>query len=177
MCQVLAFGGPIACAGGTKVPYRCSAQTTASGFAGCAGAPGPSGCPYCIDGSCFHPGLCQSAAQCHRGDDCVSGLCRVQAVECPSTVPIGQVYMGVFAAGKEVCVRELVTSLRTGYDGMMEVKLGSSPYLFADIPPMYAAAGVRLPSLGETVVVHGVVRWDAGHNDRELLPVDWVSPP
>jgi len=31
-------------------------------------------------------------------------------------------------------------------------------------------------TLGEVVTVHGVVRWDAGHYDRELLPVDWVSP-
>jgi hypothetical protein len=176
-CTVLAFGGAIACAGGTKVSYTCATKTMPDAFQSCAGAPGPSGCPYCIDGSCFHPGLCASAADCHRGDDCKSGLCIVQASECPSVVALTDVIKGVYAAGKEVCVRDVVTSLRSGYDGMNEIKLGNSPYLFVDVAPWYASAGVRTPSLGETVTVHGVVRWDAAHDDRELLPVDWISPP
>ncbi len=175
-CTVLAFGGQIECAGGTKVPYRCSSKMTAGDFTACVGAAGPSGCPYCIDDSCFHPGLCQDASQCHRGDDCIGGLCTVQPAQCEELVQLADVVKGRYAAGKEVCVRDQVTSQRTGYDGMLEIKLGTSPYLFVDVAPMYAAAGVRIPSVGEVVTVHGVVRWDAGHYDRELLPVDWVSP-
>ena len=37
------------------------------------------------------------------------------------------------------------------------------------------SAGVMLPQVNQTVTVHGTVRWDAGHEDRELLPVDWIS--
>jgi hypothetical protein len=176
-CEVLAFGGAIACAGGTKVSYSCAQSTSASAFQACVGAPGPSGCPYCIDGSCFHSGLCSSNADCHRGNACTSGLCIVQAPQCPTVVPLAQVVSGTYAAGKEVCVRGMVTSLRSGYDGTNEIRLDTSPYLFIDVLDMYKAAGVRIPNLGETVTVHGTVRWDAGHNDRELLPVDWVSGP
>jgi len=176
MCTVLAFGGSIPCAGGTKVSYTCASKTSPSEFRACAGSPGPSGCPYCIDGSCFRPGLCSTASDCHRGDACINGLCRVQTTECPTVVPLAAVVSGTFAAGKEVCVRDVVQSVRTGYDGPIEIKLGSSPYLFVDVLDMYQAAGVRVPNPGETVTVHGTVRWDAGHDDRELLPVDWVSP-
>ena len=35
--------------------------------------------------------------------------------------------------------------------------------------------GLTLPAVGATVTVHGTVRWDDGHKDRELLPVDWVG--
>jgi hypothetical protein len=41
---------------------------------------------------------------------------------------------------------------------------------------MYAAAGVQVPTAGQTVTVHGTVRWDDGHADFELLPVDFVGP-
>jgi hypothetical protein len=176
MCTVLSYGGPIACAGGTKVSYTCAQKNTPAEFRACAGAPGPSGCPYCIDGSCFHPGLCSTASDCHREQACTGGLCRVQATECPTVVPIAQVVAGEFAAGKQLCVRDMVTSQRTGSDGMNEIRLGSSPYLYVDVANMYQSGGVRIPALGETVTVHGTVRWDAGHHDRELLPVDWVSP-
>jgi hypothetical protein len=176
-CAVLAYGGPVACAGGTKVPFDCATKKTPSDFMSCVGAAGPSGCPYCIDDSCFHPGMCASDTDCHRGDTCVGGLCRVTQPACPSEVSLSSVLQGSWAAGKEICVRGQVMLVRTGYDGMLEVRLGDTPYLYVDIMPLYQAAGVRLPKVGETVIVHGVVRWDAGHNDRELLPVDWVSDP
>lgn len=175
-CSVLAFGGPIRCAGGTYVYYDCAIKTSPSQFQSCAGSPGPSGCPYCIEGSCFHPGLCANASDCHRGDACVGGLCRVQAPECPSTVAIAQIVAGTYAAGKEVCVHDTVTRVDNGYDGNREVRLGNSPYLYLEIEPMYEAAGVQVPSLGQAVTVHGTVRWDSGHGDRELLPIDSIGP-
>ncbi|HEY7954574.1 MAG TPA: hypothetical protein VII38_04740 [Polyangia bacterium] len=175
-CAVLAYGGAIACAGGAVVYYHCAQESAPAAFASCVGAPGPGGCPYCIDGSCFHPGLCTDDNGCHRGDTCVSGLCVVSAPPCPSLVTIDQITDGVFAAGKEVCVRGKVTSLRSGSDGMNEIRLGDSPFLFVDVSPLYLQAGVALPKLDQTVTVHGTVRWDAGHNDRELLPVDFIGP-
>jgi hypothetical protein len=60
---------------------------------------------------------------------------------------------------------------------MNEIRLGTTPYLYVKVPPMYVAAGVRLPAPGEMVTLHGTVRWNAAHHDHELLPVDWVSPP
>jgi hypothetical protein len=174
-CSVLAFGGAIRCAGGSNVYYSCAIKTTPSQFASCAGSPGPGGCPYCIEGSCFHPGLCASANDCHRADACVGGLCRVQPSECPSTVSISQINAGTFAAGKEVCVHDIVTNVQSGYDGNKEVRLGNSPYLYLEVEPMYESAGVAVPAVGQAVTVHGTVRWDSGHEDRELLPVDWFG--
>jgi hypothetical protein len=66
-----------------------------------------------------------------------------------------------------------VTQARTGADGTLEIKLGTSPYLYVDLEPMY---GIALPTVGQTITVHGAVRWDDGHKDRELLPVDWIGP-
>jgi hypothetical protein len=180
-CAVLAFGGAIPCAGGTAVSYQCAMETTANGFITCVGAPGPNGCPYCIDRSCLHPGVCSTANDCHRGDACMGaqgGLCLVQSPQCPpeAIVPLSDVVSGKYAAGKELCVHDVVTQSRTGFDGMLEFRLASSPYLYFDISPMYQAAGVHVPNVGDTVTVHGTVRWDQGHNDRELLPVDWVGP-
>jgi hypothetical protein len=175
-CSVLAFGGPSSCAGGTVVYYSCAQKTTPAEFSSCVGPPGPAGCPYCIEYSCFHGGLCTSDAECHRGDACVGGLCRVKAPECPTLVPVSAVVGGTYAAGKEVCVRDTVTSVENGYDGFIEIKLGTSPYLFIEVPPMYKAAGVVIPSTGQTVTAHGTVRWDDAHDDRELLPVDWIGP-
>lgn len=173
-CAVLAYAGPTTCQGGTTVSYTCATKTSPSTFQSCVGAPGPVGCPYCIDGSCMHPGLCKTSDDCHAGDGCVSGLCRVLMPPCPSTaiVELGDVVNGVYAAGKEVCVRGTVALTRTGYDGMLEIKLGTTPYLYVDVEPMY---GIALPSAGQTVTVHGTVRWDDGHKDRELLPVDWIG--
>ena len=171
-CVVLAFGGATACAGGTNVTSQCATETSPSEFTACAGKPGPVGCPYCIDGSCMHPGLCATADDCHGGDACVKGLCTAIAPQCPTVVTIPDVVRGVYAAGKEVCVRDTVSFVRKGYDGETEVKLGTNPYLYVDIEPMY---GLTAPEVGQTVTVHGTVRWDAGHQDRELLPVDWFG--
>jgi hypothetical protein len=175
-CEVLAFAGQIECAGGAVVYYRCAIKETPADLVACAGAPGPVGCPYCIDHSCFHPGVCARDGDCHGGDSCVDGLCRVEEPPCPTIVPIADVVNGRFAAGKEVCVRGKVTQVRAGYDGMNEVRLDSSPFLYVDVPPMYVSAGVALPSLGAMVTVHGTVRWDASHDDYELLPVDFIAP-
>ncbi|HZS36219.1 MAG TPA: hypothetical protein VFF06_05305 [Polyangia bacterium] len=175
-CSVLAFGGPIACAGGTKVSFKCAQSTSPELFAACVGAPGAVGCPYCIDGSCFHSGLCSSTNDCHREDTCSNGLCTALKPPCATTEPLADVASGKFAAGKELCVTGTITSAKSGFDGMSEFRLGSTPFLYFDLEAMYVQAGVRVPSVGETVTVHGTVRWDAGHNDRELLPVDWVSP-
>lgn len=175
-CRVLSAGGAIPCAGGKVVPYSCAIEATPAEFNTCVGAPALSSCPYCIDRSCFHPGLCASVNDCHRGDDCVMGLCRVQPAECPTMVSLAAVAAGMFAAGKEICVRARVSSIRNGYDGMIEIKLGTSPFLFVDVAPMYKNAGVKIPTVGEMVIVHGTVRWDAGHSDWELLPVDFIGP-
>jgi hypothetical protein len=175
-CDVLAFGGKIDCAGGTNVAYKCAIKTSASDFTSCAGAPGPVGCPYCIDRSCFHPGLCARDGDCHGGDSCVAGLCRVDEPACPTVVALDDVVKGRFAAGKEVCVRGPVTEVRSGYDGMNEIKLGSTPFLFVDVSPLYQSAGVILPQVGMTITVHGTVRWDDAHADFELLPVDFIGP-
>jgi hypothetical protein len=176
-CTVLAFGGAETCPSGSRnVLYGCATQTSPTAFTNCAGSPGPGGCPYCIDNSCFHPGVCATANDCHAGDACHGGLCMVTAPQCPSTVTIGDVIKGTYAAGKEVCVRGTVQQMRQGYDGMIEIRLDTSPYLYIDVEPMYQAAGVTVPQLGQTVTVHGTVRWDAGHADRELLPVDFIGP-
>jgi hypothetical protein len=171
-CVVLAFGGAIACAGGTTVTAQCAAATTPAMFSSCAGAPGPVGCPYCIDGSCMHPGLCATADDCHGGDACIKGLCSAIAPQCPTVVSIGDVIKGTYAAGKEVCVKGTVTVVHQGYDGETEIRIGSTPYLYVDIEAMY---GLKTPTVGQTITLHGTVRWDAGHQDRELLPVDWYG--
>jgi hypothetical protein len=182
-CLVLAYGGSGNCPDGvTAVLYACATKETAADFAACVGSAGPFGCPYCIDNSCFHPGLCASGADCHAGDACIGGLCVVQPssspsapTPCPSVVDIGDVIKGVYAAGKEVCVRGTVMQMRSGLDGEYEIRLGQLPFVYVDVEPMYVHGGVVLPKLGATVTVHGVVRWDAGHADRELLPVDWIG--
>lgn len=171
-CVVLAFGGAIDCAGGTDVTAACAASTSPSAFVSCAGKGGPVGCPYCIGGSCMHPGLCTDDDDCHGGDHCAGGLCSVVAPQCPSVVDVTDVDKGTYAAGKEVCIRGAVTQVRKGYDGELEVKIGSTPYLYVDIEPMY---GLTSPTVGQTITAHGTVRWDSGHQDRELLPVDWFA--
>ena len=177
-CAVLAYGGTQKCA--TNAPdvlYACATKTTPADFTTCAGAPGPVGCPYCLENSCFRPGTCMSDNDCHGGVACTSGLCVVSAPACPSTVVLGDVVKGVYAAGKYVCVHGTVQQARQGLDGMYELKLDTSPYLFVDIEPMYqASAGIALPQVGQAITVHGMVRWDGGHADRELVPVDYVGP-
>jgi hypothetical protein len=173
-CTVLSFAGKISCAGGTPVSFQCAQAATPAEFTACAGLPGPGGCPYCIDGSCFHPGFCQTVNDCHRGDECIAGLCRVATPECPQVVTIADINAGHYGAGKDVCVTGKVSFVRNpGYDGMVEIKIGTTPFLYVDETPLY---GLRIPAMGETVTVHGTVRWDAGHNDYELLPIDWISP-
>jgi hypothetical protein len=171
-CVVLAFGGAIACAGGTTVTAECAQSATPAKFTTCAGAPGPVGCPYCIDGSCMHPGMCSGDADCHGGDSCVMGLCTASTPQCPTTVNISDVIKGVYAAGKEVCIKGTVTYTRAGYDGETEIRIGDTPYVYVDIEPMY---GLKTPAVGQTITLHGTVRWDAGHQDREILPVDWYG--
>lgn len=173
-CVVLAYAGPTACEGGAAVTYTCATKTTPSSFQSCVGTAGPVGCPYCIDNSCLHPGLCKSTDDCHGGDGCISGLCHVLAPQCPENaiVPIGDIVHGTYAAGKELCVKGTVQSAKSGVDGMYEIRLDSSPYLYVDLEPIY---GVSPPTVGAIITVHGTVRWDDGHKDREMLPVDWYQ--
>ncbi|HEY2749110.1 MAG TPA: hypothetical protein VGL86_31040 [Polyangia bacterium] len=173
-CVVLAYAGPTPCAGGTNVTYTCATKTTPSSYSSCVGAPGPVGCPYCTNGSCLHPGLCKTSDDCHGGDGCVGGICRVLEQQCPENaiVPLGDVVSGTYAAGKELCVSGTVQSAKSGVTGQFEIRLDSSPYLYVDIEPMY---DITPPSVGASITVHGTVRWDDGHKDRELLPVDWFT--
>lgn len=165
------------CSGRPGVGYTCAIKDDATDFLSCVGAPSAvAGCPYCLRSSCFSPGLCAGAADCHGGSECVMGLCRAVAPACPTVVSLGAVVSGQLAAGKLVCVRDRVQSVKSGYDGMIELKLGSSPYLFADIVPMYQSVGLQIPTAGQTVTLQGTVRWDSGHHDWELLPVDWIQP-
>ncbi len=175
-CFVLPHPAPGPCAGGRALSSRCAAEETVAEFVACATPAGPASRPHCLDGSCFDAGLCASPADCHRGAACTAGLCRASDAACTATVSIATVAGGHVGAGKEVCVRGKVHSVRSGYDGLIELKLDDAPYLFADVPPMYRTDGVVLPAIGDTVRVHGTVRWDAGHGDWELSPVDWIGP-
>jgi hypothetical protein len=175
-CQVLAYGGATPCAGGTTVTYKCATEETVADLSSCVGAEGPSGCPYCLDNACFRTGLCQNADDCHGGDSCASGLCVANAPQCATTVAVADVIGGTYAAGKEVCVSGKVAGVDNGYDGMIEIRIGTMPYLYVDVIPVYKDIGVvQIPDEGDTVTVHGTVRWDAGHGDWELLPVDWID--
>lgn len=175
MCVALGLRGYGDCAGGTKVDYTCAMAKSAASFAACTDDAGPSSCPFCIDDSCFAPGLCATSADCSAGLACTNGLCVPQSPQCPTTVELEDVVKGRYAAGKVVCVRAKVTSVRSGYDGVIELRLGTSPYLYADVLEMHRNAGVKIPTVGDLVTVQGIVRWDYGHGDRELLPVDWIG--
>jgi hypothetical protein len=174
-CVVLADGGAIGCAGGTQVYSSCNQPGSPSTWASCVGAPGPPGCPYCFEGSCFHAGLCSTPNDCHGGDDCVAGLCRPSAPECPTIVTAAEIVGGGFAAGHEVCVQGRVSAASDELDGNVLVHLGSSPGVYAEITAPYLAAGVSRPSVGDTITVHGTVRWDQSHSQWEILPIDWWS--
>ena len=175
-CVPLKLRGYGSCSGGSKVDFSCAAKSSAASFVGCSGAGGPATCPYCIDDSCFAPGLCSTSADCSAGLGCSAGLCVAQAPQCPTLVELTDVVNGRYHAGKAICVRAKVTSVRSGYDGAVEVRLGTSPYLYVDVLEMYEQAGVKVPTVGDTVTVHGTLRWDEDHGDRELLPVDWIGP-
>jgi hypothetical protein len=175
-CAVLGYGGPVACApSAPSVSPRCAAASSAQNFLSCVSGIGPSGCPYCLGGSCYSPGTCTADGECHAGSQCEDGLCRANSDPCSTLVTIADVYGGMYAAGKQVCVSGKVEQVRTGYDGLTEIKLDLSPYLYVDIPPMYVGNGLNVPSVGQTVTVHGTIRWDASHSDRELCPVDWLQ--
>ena len=81
---------------------------------------------------------------------------------------------GKFAAGHEVCVRDRIMSGFVASDGDIVIKLGA-PSLAAEITPVYASSGPAL-SVGETVTVHGAVRWNAWRTRWELRPVDGWMP-
>src|SRR5579871_174995 len=57
-CAVLPEAGAEPCDGGDSVSVTCNEKTSASTFKQCIGAPGAADCPWCIDGSCYRPGLC-----------------------------------------------------------------------------------------------------------------------
>ena len=174
-CVVLAYAGPTACAGGTTVSYTCVTKTTPTTFDSCVGAAGPVGCPYCTNGSCLHPGLCKTSDDCHDGDGCVSGLCQRAVAAVPGRRHRAARRRRPAAStppARRCACSGTVTSAKSGVTGVFEIRLDSSPYLYVDIEPMYAIAP---PSVGDVITVHGTVRWDDGHKDRELLPVDWFQ--
>jgi hypothetical protein len=82
---------------------------------------------------------------------------------------------GGFAAGHEVCVQGRVGDASSTLSGNVLLHLGSSPGVYAEITPQYLAAGVGRPSTGDTITIHGTVRWDQSHSQWEILPVDWWS--
>jgi hypothetical protein len=168
-CTVAPVGGAAGCAGGTAVSNACNEKTTPATFRTCVGAAGPASCPYCVDGSCFHPGVCAGAADCHRGDSCSGGLCFATQADCPSTVSAASVIAGMYGAGKELCVHDVVQSAFTGYLGDEVLSLGG---MTAVISPVYLGAGVKAPAVNATITAHGTVRWDQGRQKWELHPVD-----
>ncbi len=179
-CLVLAYGGHTDCDGklGTTIQYKCDSDTTVASFSSCIGSPGPAGCPYCLDDSCFVPALCTDDDDCHAENQCAMGLCELRAATaaCASLVALADVESGKYAAGKEVCLSGKVQSEATGSDGLYQVRLGTSPYLYVKVSPLFATvAGVVVPKANQTVTVHGTVRWDESHQDWELSPVDFVS--
>jgi hypothetical protein len=89
---------------------------------------------------------------------------------------VAELHQGAITPGREVCIRDIAGTVRTGTDGLLEIKLGTTPSLYADVPAMYLSAGVMMPTAGQTVSVHGMLRWDLSHMDYELLPVDWIGP-
>ncbi len=171
-CVVLPNGGRTDCAGGVIVETTCNQKSTAATFTACVKKSGPAACPYCSEGSCYRPGLCASAADCHRGDACTGGLCHPIAPQCPSTVSAASVVAGQWAAGREVCVRDAVGSGSDAYNGDVFLRLGAAN-LPVTLTPLYLGAGLQRPTVGATIVVRGVVRWDDWHGRFELDPVQW----
>jgi hypothetical protein len=170
-CVVLGDGGPSPCRGGAVVSESCNPRTTGPDLIACAGAAGPAACPFCFDGSCYHPGLCASASDCHAGDACTGGLCRAIAPACPTVIEPDLVLAGAFAAGREVCVHGAVSDAFDAGDGDAVFHVGTAA-LAATITPLYLSVGVAHPAVGAMVTVHGTVRWDNQRQRWELLPVD-----
>ena len=156
--------------------FSCASEDSTAELTSCSIPAGPAACPYCLDGACFALGVCNDSDDCHHDATCEQGLCRGVASACSTTVAVADVIAGHFGVGKEVCVEGRVKSVRSGYDGMIELKLDAGSFIFADVPPAYHKAGVALPEVGQTRRVHGTVRWDAGHEDWEISPIDWISP-
>jgi hypothetical protein len=171
-CMVLPAGGRIDCAMGVVVETQCNQKSTPAAFLACVGSVGPADCPYCTEGSCYRPGLCAVAADCHHADTCTNGLCIPTAPQCPSTVTAASVVAGAWATGREVCVRDTVTSGTDAFNGDVFLRLGAAG-LPLTITPLYLGAGVTRPSVGATISARGVVRWDKWHTRFELDPVQW----
>lgn len=176
MCLVLPNGGATPCAGGAIDRTGCNELGSVSEWQKCVGPPGPATCPYCVEGSCLHPGVCAAASDCHAGTTCSAGLCSPTAPQCPSTVPASKVLGGAFAAGRLVCVRDYVSYVSTdSYDRDFTIRMGTGE-LYGEITPLYQTIGVGRPSQGSTVTVHGAVRWNDWYHRWELRPIDWWAP-
>ena len=66
-----------------------------------------------------------------------------------------------------------VMAAKSGVTGVFEIRLELEP-----VPLRRHRADVRHHAArrsGDVILVHGTVRWDDGHKDRELLPVDWFQ--
>ena len=179
---------------GTLTPGACANNRPA----GCAGVQ-----PRCVDSSCFNPGACRSAADCHQGESCTvrggTSLC-FPTSPCGSTVSTTDVANGLYAAGKEVCIRDRVSNVIVENDGDYHIRMGgfgtpvcgannsptncpttNCPFpvnppgngLITELTPDYQKAGITTPTIGSTITVQGTVRWDGAHCWWELHPIKY----
>ena len=178
VCKALTSSGASTCpAGVASISSTCNESHTVDTFTDCAGKISTvPGCPWCVQGACYEPGLCKLAADCHNEDGCVSGLCRPEQPVCPTFVPAADVLAGKFSAGHELCVKDSVASVFTSSDGDIVIALGSVK-LAVEITPQYAGASKLTFTVGETLTVHGPVRWNQWRTRWEIRPVDYAGSP
>jgi hypothetical protein len=173
-CSVAPNGGATTCAGGTVVRTTCNQLSSVSQWRFCVGAAGPAACPYCVDGSCYRPGICSLDTECHTGTRCTNGLCSPASPACPSTVAAADIQAGGFASGHELCVHEIVESGVTDYNGDTVLKLGPTG-LYGIVSPLYQSTLAPV-TVGQPATLHGTVRWNAWRTRWELHPIDWIGP-
>jgi hypothetical protein len=99
---------------------------------------------------------------------------------------------GVYAPGKEVCIRDVVHDVIAEPDGDFHIRMGTfttavfgtCPYpvvppgkgLVTELTPDYQNAGLTPPAAGATVTIQGTVRWDGYHCWWEVHPVKYIGP-
>ena len=168
-----------------------SGKCTGSSAGSCGGY-----LPRCKDYSCFSRGDCGGKdSNCHAGETCVAKggatLC-MPSSPCKETVSALDVANGVYASGKEVCIRDVVREVLSETDGDYHVRMGKQktavfgtcPFpvvppgtgLVTELTPEYQSAGLTTPTVGATVTVQGTVRWDGAHCWWEIHPVKYFGP-
>ena len=195
-------GGPctndMECAANEYCVYpggTCKALPTGKCTGSTAGACGGY-LPRCKDYSCFTAGDCGGKdSNCHAGEACVAKggatLCKPTS-PCKETVSALDVANGVYAAGKEVCIRDVVHEVLSETDGDYHVRMGklktavfgTCPFpvvppgtgLVTELTPEYGSSGLSTPTVGATVTVQGTVRWDGAHCWWEIHPVKYFGP-